>query len=148
MRATYQDLFLGVILLIVVDQNLFFKDRPDEIVPNNHWSKPDTLKFTPNARQGWGSYNSYLNYSGDSIKFELILYRINSDSLNWEQEMSVGTVAEAYIPEIERHIFFTRFRRNWQLRITPSGDCRLRLFSGKVPFPSRIVIPIQIKYKK
>jgi hypothetical protein len=128
---------------------LFLSFRnPDKRANNIKSGVGDTTAFTVNTSQGWGLYNSYLEKIGDSVEFELILFRNTPGNNNWSNDSEVGTIKNEYAPSGERTINYQQLPRRWLITIKPDGKCLFRLLSGPEPESSAFVLPVQTKYQK
>lgn len=108
----------------------------------------DTTAFTVNTAEGWGLYNSYIDNIGDSIQFEMILYRNNPGTYNWNANSDAGTIDSAYAPSSTRIIEYLQLPRSWRITIKPNGNCSFKLLDGPEPQGSPFILPVQTRFKK
>jgi hypothetical protein len=108
----------------------------------------DTTAFTGNADLGWSVHTSYLEDRGDSIEFELILFRAVPANNNWSDTSEAGIIRADYAPDAERIIEYVERPRTWKIIIRTNGQCVFQLLSGLPPDGENIVLPIITKYKK
>lgn len=108
----------------------------------------DTIPFIPDTLNNWGSYFTYLGNVGDSVEFEVVLFRQNPVNINWEFGVEVGVIDSAYAPTEVIMISYGEFSRLWRIIIRPDGKCILQLISGVPPEGDPAVIPIKTRYKK
>lgn len=139
--------FVAVVSLLML---FSFKEssHPSFLVHAGLNSGGDTAAFEVNTSQGWGLYSSYMEQMGDSVDFELILFRNTPDSNNWSNDSQIGTVVAGYAPSEEQVINYQQLPRKWQITIKQDGKCFFRLIDGPEPEKLSFVLPVQTKYKK
>jgi hypothetical protein len=134
-------LIFSIILLLSFRTNNIYSERQYKDIG-------DTTGFSPNATQGWGIYTSFIENLGDSIEFELILFRNVPAGNNWNDTLEVGTIKTSYTPIADRIIEYLEQPRTWRIIFLTNGKCFFQLLSGPVPEGSQIIIPVITKYKK
>ena len=141
--------FSSILLLILVTA-IIFSFRPKEVnsISGYTINFTDSTSFIPNVQAGWGSYSSYLKNTGDSVKFELILYRNMNAGSNWNNTVEVGNVNTAFRPHSNKTIIYSEPPRTWKLTIEANGQCKIKLLTGVAPAGSPVILPVKTKYKK
>jgi|SRR5687767_5739771 len=109
----------------------------------NHFS--DSTSFIANSAEGWIEHSSYLEDLGDSVRFELILFR---NPAVWNNESEAGTISSGYSPSAVRVITYLEMPRTWKIKILPSGGCSFKLIDGPAPQGNPVVLPVLTKFKK
>lgn len=134
--------FLSVILLLSFSR----KETPVSVA--RQFLPGDTTTFVANPAQGWSRYSSYQEIQGDSIRFELLLFRTVPQGVNWHEDSEVGTINSSYAPLSDRVFEYAELPRFWRITIQPDGKCFFKILSGPVPLGNPVVLPILTKYKK
>jgi hypothetical protein len=142
-RAAY---FIPVLIAALISLCSFSKQHNCPVQP--YKNSGDTTAFSANTGAGWTIHTSYLEDLGDSIEFELILFRTVPANTNWNDSSEVGTIAAAYIPAEERVIEYAEYLRVWQFTFRTDGKCFFQLLSGPAPEGEQIVLPVITKYKQ
>jgi hypothetical protein len=139
--------YLLLLILPVTTLFSFSNSNKTNIQPRQFTA--DTSAFSPNTAQGWQIHTSYLENLGDSVEFELILFRIVPPGTNWNDTSEVGAIIKAdYVPAVEKVIEYSQWPRLWKIIFKPNGKCLIQLLSGPVPEGTPVMFPVITKYKK
>jgi hypothetical protein len=107
----------------------------------------DTSRFSPNKKDGWQLYNSYVSgYQRDSAQLELILQHANN--FDWKKEQFVGKITyQPLHPKNGQSLNFYLLSNQFLLRIDENGKCYLRFQNGALPSEDPAIIPLKVFYK-
>jgi hypothetical protein len=109
----------------------------------------DSTNFSVCKKNGWLLYNSYLSVlTTDQMQIELIIG--HERDIDLSQEQLIGKVKTAsFVPDTEQTLIFKLLEDSYQLRITTTGECYLRLASGSLPGETGpIIISVRTAYNK
>lgn len=110
------------------------------------FAQTDSL-FTPNTVDGWSAESTYFNVVGDSVEFEIILFR-DTSGVNWNNVSYVGDIPSIYVPQSQQEWLFQDPTRIWQLTLHANRKFYLKLIEGPLPQESPACVPIKTKYSK
>lgn len=139
---------MRIVFFLPVVTLLSFSGRETSVSAARQLLPGDTTTFVANTIQGWTRYSSYQEIQGDSIRFELLLFRTVPEGVNWSDDSEVGTINSNYAPLVQTVFEYAELPRFWRITIQPDGKCFFKLLSGPVPQGNPVVLPVLTQYKK
>ncbi|MBL7737787.1 MAG: hypothetical protein JNK14_01120 [Chitinophagaceae bacterium] len=130
---------VGILLSFIKNKQLVAAPSESSVVANG---------FIANSLEGWTAHSSYLRHEGDSVRFELILFRSTDQDTTWVNDSHAGDITGSYIPSAQRIFEYIELPRIWRITIDAEGKCLFRLLSGPSPQGNPAVIPVITTYKK
>lgn len=107
----------------------------------------DSTGFSPNLKDGWGLFNSYVSRNSDgSVSLEFIIQHAKQ-GIDWSKEQLVGRMKNnALLPSMDRYVNFYLIYDMYMVHITREGKCYLSLAKGNLPPGDPVILPIQVKF--